>query len=158
MSEPNTSEDPNKRPIETADSVSLRPDADMDWFLQNLVDLVNNTGISMGITLTVGGSLITGELVSGKKYFDDFGKTFAGDFQESSPEFIKEIQGLYAQYGEIYAPNPNGVKVPPSYIHLKDVHVYSGSSNPIPDRDGNWWRGRLSEVQGFMLGSLSASP
>ncbi|UVC19231.1 hypothetical protein IHQ72_33200 [Mesorhizobium onobrychidis] len=128
-----------------------------DWFLQNLVDLVNHTGVSIGITLTVGGVLVSGQLTSGKKYFEEFGKTFAGGFKDGDPEFIAYLEKVYSQYGDIYAPSKSKGehKELPSYVHLKDVHIFSAPGRPIPTEDGNWWRGRICEVQGFMLGSLN---
>lgn len=49
-----------------------------DWFLGALVDMVNETRgrVSLPITLTVGGLLITGELVSAADYFQAFAEDF----------------------------------------------------------------------------------
>jgi hypothetical protein len=46
---------------------------------------------------------------------------------------------------------------PPNYIHLKEAKFFlpSGAGKPIPANQGVWWRGRLSEVSGFILGSLA---
>ncbi|MBP0716154.1 hypothetical protein J8I33_22850 [Burkholderia sp. AcTa6-5] len=45
---------------------------------------------------------------------------------------------------------------PPQYIHIKGARFFSNSGNPIPGNGGVWWRGRISEVDGFCLGELSA--
>lgn len=69
------------------------------------------------------------------------------------------MEESYARYGEIYQDTADGGEpvAMPSYIHLKDVHIYFGPNTPIPSEDGNWWRGRISEAQGFVLGSLGVS-
>src|SRR5918993_1449756 len=85
-----------------------------DWFLQFLVDRVNGTTTEIGITLQVGGLLVSGMLVSGDKYK-----------QRPESESTKESEG------------------PPFYIHLKNAKFYSPGASPIP-ANGVWWRGRIS--------------
>jgi hypothetical protein len=41
-----------------------------DWLLQHLVALVTDGPLEMGITLQVGGLLVSGKLVSGARYFE----------------------------------------------------------------------------------------
>ena len=42
----------------------------------------------------------------------------------------------------------------PSYIHLKNANFADAQSKKSFDNTGNWWRGRVSEVQGFTPGKL----
>lgn len=160
MSDADTSKESSSSPDDTATTDTRSTSfSEQDWFLQDLVNLANKTDTSIGITLTVGGALVSGKLASGKEYFEEFGKRFARGFRNSSPEDIASIEESYARYGEIYRDTTESDKPAaiPSYIHLKDVHIYFGPNIPIPSEDGNWWRGRISEVQGFVLGSLGIS-
>jgi hypothetical protein len=127
-----------------------------DWFLQSLVDLVNRTGVPIGITLTVGGTQVSGHLSSGKAYFEGFASVFTQSFQQSAPEFATAMNEVFQGYGQIYEDDKKSEqpKEPPNYIHLKNVHIFTGPNAPIPKDDGSWWRGRISEVEGFILGTL----
>jgi len=124
-----------------------------DWFLQSLVNMANKNQFGMGITLNVGGFLVSGSLTGGKQYFDGFGIDFASAF--SDKETAEQIKGSFGQYGEIYNSEPEQNN-PPAYIHLKDAKFFNTQGKPIPGNRGVWWRGRISEVQGFILGSLSS--
>ena len=128
---------------------------DVDWFLQTLVGMVNHHGISFGITLNVSGFLISGTLIGGKAYFDGIGTEFSTGFEAQIAENIKES---FAKYGENLYSNKekNDDNIPIGYIHLKDAKFYNTNGNPIPGNRGVWWRGRLNEVSGFMLGQLQA--
>ncbi|MEJ2046344.1 MAG: hypothetical protein P8X74_22405 [Reinekea sp.] len=126
---------------------------DKDWFLQRLVNIVNSVGLTFGITLNVGGFLVSGQLVGGKEYFEGFGGDFAGVFAGS--ESAENIQESFAKHGDIYSAD-NETPPPPSYIHIKEAKFFNTNGNPIPGNRGVWWRGRLSQVDGFSLGSLSA--
>lgn len=123
-----------------------------DWFLQTLVDTVNRSELSFGITLNVGGFLISGTLISGKSYFEGFGGDFASGC--NNVKTAQSIKETFAKCGNIYKEDQENLP-PPAYIHLKDARFFNTSGRPIPGNRGVWWRGRISEVQGFVLGSLS---
>jgi len=127
-----------------------------DWFLQSLVNVVNGGQLSFGVTLNVGGFLISGVLVSGKEYFDGLGGDVASGVDDS--EAASLIQETFNKYGAIY--DIDDVKgkeegLPrPAYIHMRDARFFSTSGEPVPSNQGVWWRGRIGEVQGFVLGCL----
>jgi hypothetical protein len=125
---------------------------DKDWFLQNLVNMANSNGLNFGITLNVGGFLVSGQLVGGKEYFEGFGSDFASPFGDS--EAAEDIRASFAQHGDIYSSGDEAVP-PPSYIHIKEAKFFNTNGNPIPGNKGVWWRGRISQIDGFSLGSLS---
>lgn len=119
-----------------------------DWFLRTLTTLAETSQLSFGITLSVGGVLVSGSVISSKTYFDKFGSTFAGALATAGDDFVEKIKsslsGLSAR--------ADGV---PIYIHLADARFFGpGTTQPIPE-EGSLWRGRLSEVDGFFLGSLN---
>lgn len=126
---------------------------DKDWFLQNLVDWANQHNFSFGITLNVGGFLVSGSLIGGKEYFDGFGEDFVSAYEDQ--ELAEKIKNIIAKNGELYTISDEKDVPPPTYIHLKDARCFNTNGNPIPGNRGVWWRGRISEVDGFSIGSLS---
>jgi hypothetical protein len=124
-----------------------------DWFLQNLVDFANKYNMAIGITLNVGGFLISGLLISGKEYFQGFASDFASGVKEK--ELAETVKELFSKYGDIYK-EQEGIEIPlPIYIHLKEARFFNTAGGPIPGNRAVWWRGRISQVQGFILGNLS---
>ncbi|WP_052177635.1 gas vesicle accessory protein GvpU [Methylotenera sp. G11] len=130
--------------------------AETDWFLQSLVSFANEASLEIGITLQVSGMLVSGNLVSHKQYFDGFATEFSSAFTNS--EDAESIKTNISSYGDLYKSNDeNKIQPPPQYIHLKNTRFFNTAGNPIPGNKGVWWRGRICEVGGFSLGSLSAS-
>jgi hypothetical protein len=130
--------------------------AETDWFLQSLVKMVNGFTIEFGITLQVSGMLVSGNLVSGEKYFEGFAADFSGPFN-AEPEVAESIRKNFSSYGEIYrVDNDEATRPLPQFIHLKNARFFNTADKPIPGNTGVWWRGRISEVGGFSLGSLRA--
>lgn len=122
-----------------------------DWFLQFLVNLANKNEFELDITLTVGGFLISGTLASVRQYFDSLGTYFASPFNEKPNS--SEVSATFQKIGDqCSCITPSEQTDKPSYIHLKNAVFYDAQGNPLGFRDGTWWRGRLSEVQGFSPG------
>lgn len=126
-----------------------------DWFLQSLIDLVNGRELEIGLTLQAGGFLVSGLLVSGHQYFKGFGAEFARTFDDA--ELTEDIQRAYARWGGIYtAPkSPSDTFTRVNFIHLKNARFFNTAGEPIPANMSVWWRGRVSEIEGFFLGMLS---
>lgn len=124
-----------------------------DWFLQFLVNLANKNQVELAITLNVGGLLITGTLVGVKQYFAEFGADFAASFDAAkSPGDIKTF---FKKIGDECACVAHKEQAEfPSYIHLKNAIFFDTQGRSIQGNDGVWWRGRISEVQGFVPGNL----
>lgn len=130
-------------------------DANTDWFLQLLVNMTNDSNLEIGITLQVSGLLVSGKLISGKRYFDGIATDFASPFA-SDPDVAESIKSSISAYGDIYSKqNENAKMPPPQFLHLKDARFFNTFGNPVPENKGVWWRGRIREVSGFVLGTLS---
>ncbi len=128
-----------------------------DWFLQFLVNLANRNQFELGITLNVGGFLIAGTLVGAKRYFEEFGEDFAASFEAGTNPI--DIKSFFKKIGEECACVSNREHTEsPSYIHLKNAMFYTLQGNPMQANGGVWWRGRISEVQGFVPGNLFRPP
>lgn len=119
-----------------------------DWLLSTFVSIVTTHKFIITITLQVDGCLVSGVIASGREYFDALGHEFSSAFSEGNAAEI--IQGSFANLDdEVYEDD--------AYIHLRDAQFLTTQGPLIPTKDGVWWRGRISEVAGFVLGRLSAS-
>lgn len=133
------------------------PAPDTDYFLQDLVELFGNSGLEVGVgmTLQVSGMLVSGRLVGGKKYFESAAEDMISSFPDA------DVQSTLRTYMHSYSTLYTGLEerrkkdepVPkPVFIHLRDARFFSPSGGPLPSNQGVWWRGRISEVQGFVFG------
>lgn len=142
--------------LDTPSTGNLIPvDNSIDWSLRDLVGYVNsNSGISIGVTLTVGGTLITGNLISGNSYFEQVADLLAGS---PANDVTQAMVNYHAKLStDRYDPSMfesdedrNSVV----FIHLKDAKHFFGT-NVLPS-NGALWRGKLSDVSGYTIGSLS---
>lgn len=125
----------------------------IDWYLQKLVSLANENGLEIGITLIIGGSIVSGTIVSGKKYFE----TFAAEFSAAWPGDDKEsIRESFASFASIYESADDKELQPPQYIHLTNARFHAAEGN-LPTNGGVLWRGKINAVSGFNLGSLTSA-
>lgn len=132
---------------------------EVDWYLESLVHIVTAAKVSMGVTLSVGGTVVTGQLISGKEYLElsagQVSEVFKslGVSEEAAREikegFSKPAQSLYR---EETSAQPSGY----GYIHLKNARIVAGTSSHA--LGGSLWRSRLSAVDGFSLGELTQAP
>ncbi len=139
------------QPVDPPEQINI------DWFLQSTVELINRTGLQMGITLTVGGAKIAGTLVSGKSYFEDISS--AVNAVSKKPDDIpKALSDLWSSYTEFYEKpedaDDSWAPPPAGYIHLKDAYYFEPGVDRMPTNEGLTWRGQLSSVDGFSIGAL----
>ena len=128
-----------------------KKDVFTDWFLQNLVGIINGSDAQLAITLNVGGILISGLLISGHKYFESFAEAFYSGVVDSD-----KLKNYFLSLGKVYTSEKEGITKPPVYIHLREAQYYQpGSNHPLPSNEGILWRGKISSVDGFLLGKLS---
>jgi hypothetical protein len=132
----------------------------VDCFLQSLISIVNDESASIPITLSVGGLLISGDMIGGKTYFDEFARQFKDGFKDISSETASTIEKAFKRLGDVYDPiqkEPQGsAPIPkPNLVHLKDAQICLPGASPAPSEKGVLWRGRLDAVDGFSLGRVS---
>lgn len=127
-----------------------------DWLLRVLVNLANKK-VEIGITLHVGGLLVSGMVAPGAAYLEAISKDLTDGFRRSLPGADFNLGDVIAPAKELYA-NADETSVfenVPGYIHIRNARIYGpGGGNPIPGNRGMWWRGRISEISGFSLGEL----
>lgn len=132
-----------------------------DWMLQLLVKITNESQLRMGMTFFIGGSIISGDMVGGREYFDRFGPVLKGESPgtevETSSSF-DELKDAYYPISENTEEEADGGEkddVPgPTYVHMLNVKVFAGGMTPF---QGAIWRGRLSQVDAWILGRADQS-
>lgn len=136
-----------------------------DFVLQAVVGLANDVGVGMGVTLCVGGVIVSGEIVPGKTYFEGIAKEALQASGPADQTAIRQsISDYLGNFGKLlYDPDKDeenateSAKPLPSYIHLKNTRFFHNSGKPMPHNKGLWWRGRLTAVDGFSFGVMVAS-
>lgn len=135
----------------------ISDNVDRDWLLQHMVTHANQVhDFRQPITLWVGGGMISGVLVSGTKFFDEyiaeFVKPLTPEAAESSERVLRNLGKNY------YEPDPDPSAVNTVFIHLLDAKLWTPSGAiPSGSRPGVIWRGRLSQVTGYSLGQIVAA-
>jgi hypothetical protein len=132
----------------------------VDCFLQSLVSIVNDESASIPITLSVGSLLISGDMIGGRAYFDEFARQFKDGFKNINSETASTIEEAFKRLGDVYDPiqkesQGGAIISKPHLIHIKDAQIYQSGAGPLPSKKGILWRGRLEAVDGFSLGKLS---
>jgi hypothetical protein len=126
-----------------------------DWFLAELVSWANTFGFQAGVTLHVGGTIVSGTMISGAAFFALFRENISVALSASRADVKTPIDEMLSTYGSIYD-KPEVTAHPRHYIHLRDAYFFDPAGNALP-RGGALWRGKLSAVDGFSLGSLSTN-
>lgn len=128
-----------------------------DAFLQFLVNLVNNGSQieSIGVTLQMGGMLVSGAIVSGAEYFDRFAAGFTNSLGTIDAETRASVHASLAELGDVFRV-PQPADPLPNYIHLSGALFFAADGTPIAGQP-TLWRGRTSAVDGFILGRMQSA-
>lgn len=146
----------------------------VDWFLQVFVELANEEPFEMPVTLASGGLIVSGQLVSGRRYFEGFAEEFSAAIPDTTEDVTTYWRDFLAGFGSsIYGAReeePDGAPhedasaeaeddpADPHYIHLRDARIFHAGNSHAPLVAGVWWRARIEAVDGFFLGALGAPP
>ena len=125
-----------------------------DWFLQALVNMANRSSLEVEVTLQRSGFLISGLLVNGQAYVEGLAKDFS-IAPSNGPEVYEQVRNRFSKFGENLDLEEGDETLLPQYIHLKNARFFNVSGTSISEDRAVWWRGRISEVCGFMLGGLT---
>ena len=129
-----------------------------------LVEAVNTLDMDIGVTLHVAGVVISGTLISGRKFFHHIAQALreaAARHDAQAAEGLAEgftavadSYRLWAEHERQSDSNDDQDAIRPLtlYIHLRDAAVYAPGGPPLP---GMLWRGRLAHVSGWSLGVLT---
>ena len=116
----------------------------IDPILNAFVKLVEASAVaSLGVTFTVGGAFITGDLISALRYAELLGQQVSQGLDLSdSPLKEGMIEGMIT----------TAQSTTPHYIHLANAQVVaSGHKSGFPE-EGALWRIRASSIDSFVLG------
>lgn len=131
------------------------PDNLLEWFVR----IVNDYELEIGMTLLIGGSMVTGQLISGRKYLKRIGDQVnaAMGVQAETPLFQDWIDRYYGEPRSDGGDESDQEREPiiTTYVHMAGVRIRQGSQEILSSAAGTLWRGRLSCVDGFILGELS---
>lgn len=125
-----------------------------DWLLQWAARFIEKTDLSIGITLTIGGGLVSGVLISSKLYFETLSDDIAQPFAEFGDDVAESMRGLMLSFS--HAEDHEDGAPAEQFLHLQDARVYTTPSGAISDK-GVLWRGKVSAVQGFTFGQMKSA-
>jgi hypothetical protein len=123
-----------------------------DWLLQWVVDFVSRTDLEIGITLTIGGNLVSGRLISHKKYFEVLSEDLSKAFEAVGSDSAKAIKDLFTSF--VPTEHAGEEEPSPQYLHLRESRVFTSSGGPISSV-GALWRGKISSVDGIIFGQAT---
>jgi len=137
-------------------SVEARKLRDNDLLF--LANLVNRSEAGVDLTLLVSGTLITGTLISGKKYYTLMQDKFSSFSQNSYGSLVKEY---FADVCEVYTPQPENAgdennEIPLNFIHLEEVAMQTGNGG-FSSINGALLRLKIEEVDGYIMGASENS-
>lgn len=146
--------DSQHREFEETEEASLS----VDLMLETFVCLAEEQDVSLGVTLTIHGLLISGNIISLQKYLEGIAQGFESTTSNQKIGQIIAESYLNATQEYLKIRTDGGLEeLPPRlYIHLSDANFIFGNTI-VPTETGVYWRGRLEKVDGFSLGAMSAS-
>jgi hypothetical protein len=123
-------------------------EVETDGFMLGLVRLANDVGLSIELSLQVKGVVVYGKLCSATDYFEELVKNFAGANAVTERE-IAAREGLVEGFTEILTKLRSKAETwTPGDIHLRDVTI----EGPQGEVRAHLWRGRVSSIDGFIIG------
>ena len=141
----------DKSPVVPEQEEEIIPVSDI--VLSILIDSFAEHGVGIGVTLNVKGLIISGELTSREEYFKGIIQQTKNSNGDS--EIVKAIADSFSTMDKTIKEilSEKEQKPLPNFVHLKNARYFPGG-NCTPSNKGVWWRGRLSEVDGFHIGNL----
>jgi hypothetical protein len=126
--------------------------------------MANRVGVEISITLLMGGMLVSGRLTSGRKYCQGVAEEIRSFVSPDSEARLDNLGEAMAQlldnaaqsvYPEVdMETEPSDDELIPAYVHLRDSRFFHPGGPGLPVERGIWWRGRLTEVDGFFVGQF----
>jgi hypothetical protein len=126
---------------------------EVDPLLRTFVKLANDAGLEIGVTLQIAGATVTGTMIGGAKFFEAQAKQLREGLGADGAT-ADAFDTLFGEFSKPYS-EPDDGKSLPWYIHLKNAMVMTPGARGMPN-PGMLWRGRLADVSGYALVSLTA--
>jgi hypothetical protein len=138
-----------------------------DALLMVMVALVNtHPEATIALSLTVPGGVVSGSLIQDVRWHGEVADLCAGTAQGDQTAFSDVIRDWKAQdteirhedaakRGEEYDEKNDPREKLPTFIHLADARFFVGDE--ALSTAAGYWRGRLVEVSGWMMGQVGVS-
>ena len=127
-------------------------------FLPELIKVGKATAFRPAVTLCVGGTLISGELIDGATYFNELmTETKAAPSDTLSPEAATRLISLFQNFADRYM-HPPADSVPvqgaveSEHIHLRNARIRLLDGTDLRVGPKGLWRVRLNAVDASTLG------
>lgn len=131
-----------------------KPDP-LAWFLPSLVAITRGTDLRPTVTLSVGGLLITGELIDAAAYYADLRAQTQEGLAGASQDLRERLQKLFKDFEYFDTqPDKGGAhfeRAEPAQIYVRIAKVFHPSGEPIPVSGGYTWRVSLRAIEAFSL-------
>jgi hypothetical protein len=125
-----------------------------DHFLQMLIRSVNGQDKAIPVTVLIDGFMVTGDLVSGHKYFESVLEHFPASglspVELGPTRYTTEV--LIDTELETYHKLKDNVSNISTYFHMTNAKFHNNSGVSITGIKGVTWRGMVDKVSGFYLG------
>ncbi|WP_306215237.1 hypothetical protein [Actinoplanes sp. RD1] len=129
----------------------FEPDSVLGTYVALMDQLTEPAEPGIELSLTVGGLIVTGELIPQWQWFAEVSalSDYEDAFYTGMAEYVKEQSDLAHEAikvrdagREVSHKQHLALSAPTRYIHLRNARVSAGS-------EGSLWRGRLSDVSGW---------
>jgi hypothetical protein len=138
------------------------PHSDTDWVLEAFLEGVSTEKVRLDLTVFCGGLVVSGAAVSEDVYFQTIGlSSFAGTLsklRENDREVPSEVASKLGRESltvrERQTLTPAADELRNKFIVMVDVTILGAGPTPIK---APAWRGRLSQISGWVLGALDES-
>lgn len=111
----------------------------------------SEVGVRPMVTLTVGGLLVTGELIDGETYFSEMSEAVAEELP--SGPVASTLEALLAEFAaKVATPGSDSSAAgEPLHVHIRGARVFDPSGAALPAVGGASWRVRLTAVDAVSL-------
>ena len=128
-----------------------------DAIILMLLNLVEEDGIELAVTLNVNGVVISGLLIGASAYYEGItesskslhdgtmSKIFSKKFSDLKEAYTKQKQEEAEKEEE-----ENSL----TFIHLKNATYLNSEGQASSSINNSWWRGRISSLDGFSFDFL----
>lgn len=128
-----------------------------DNVLDLLAGIMARAGASFGVTLMVGGTVVSGKVIGSKEYFEGLADEFGEAWKNIGVEGI-DWGSTFDKLADIEALREEKtaeVGREGSYLYLKDAVIFGPGDHRI---HSTFWRGLLTHVSAWMLGETPVVP
>jgi len=122
-----------------------------DPMLLSFVNIANTTSLEIGVTLSVNGTVVSGNLISYTSYLKLLAEEFKGKGNVADV-FSQSFIDTATQAERVLNEMEDDEIKPANYLHLKEATIFNGQQTKI-----GLWRCSISSVNGFTFGILQNS-